>query len=198
MKRTILAMLVLSAAAIAAPGASAQSLVYTASMSGPQEEPPNGSPAVGGATIVIDTAAHTINFSVPFSGMVGYTTTAHIHCCTATPMSGTAGPATALPVLPGFPLDVTSGTYDATLSLLDPATYSPTFLNNNGGSASGAETALMAGLAAGTAYLNIHSSAYPGGEIRGFITLVPEPSSWMMLLAGLGALGFASRRRRKD
>ena len=192
----ILALLVMSAAALAPSAASADTLQYTSSMRGPSEEPPNPSPATGDATIVIDTTAHTMQLTIPFSDLIGYTTAAHIHCCTASPLSGSVAPATTTPSLPGFPLGVTAGTYNATLSLLDPGTYSPAFLSSNGGSPASAEAALLAGLAANTSYLNVHSSTYPNGEIRGFIMLVPEPSSWMMLLAGLGALGWAARSKR--
>jgi hypothetical protein len=45
-------------------------------------------------------------------------------------------------------------------------------------------------------YLNIHSTAFPGGEIRGVITPVPEPST--LALAGLGALGVIRRFRRRN
>jgi hypothetical protein len=39
----------------------------------------------------------------------------------------------------------------------------------NGGTTAGAEAALLAGLEAGQAYLNIHTTMFPGGEIRGFL-----------------------------
>ena len=39
-----------------------------------------------------------------------------------------------------------------------------------------AETTLFNGLFAGTEYLNIHTTAFPGGEIRGFLSPVPEPA----------------------
>ena len=69
----------------------------------------------------------------------------------------------------------------------------PVLLAANGGTAAGAEAALGAGLAAGRSYLNIHTSAFPGGEIRGF--LIPEPAS--LALFGLGFAGLAAARRRQ-
>jgi hypothetical protein len=50
-------------------------------------------------------------------------------------------------------------------------------------------------MAAGEAYWNIHSTTFPGGEIRGFLVAVPEPSS--LALLGLGAVGLAARAWNK-
>jgi hypothetical protein len=49
------------------------------------------------------------------------------------------------------------------------ASYNPAFVTANGGTTAGAEAALLAGLEAGQAYLNIHTTMFPGGEIRGFL-----------------------------
>jgi hypothetical protein len=94
-------------------------------------------------------------------------------------------------------IDTTAHTLSVDISFQDlvgdPTSFSPSFLNNNGGgTAAGAEAALAAGLDAGRAYLNIHSNIYPGGEIRGF--LVPEPGSFILM--GTGVLALALLRRR--
>jgi CHRD domain/PEP-CTERM motif len=47
---------------------------------------------------------------------------------------------------------------------------------------------------AGRAYINFHTTQFPGGEIRGAI--IPEPSSIALLGIGLIACGLVSRRRR--
>ena len=49
------------------------------------------------------------------------------------------------------------------------------------------------------AYINFHTVQFPGGEIRGNILVVPEPSSYAMLLTGgLVLVGFAARRKRRE
>jgi CHRD domain/PEP-CTERM motif len=52
-------------------------------------------------------------------------------------------------------------------------------------------------LLAGDTYLNIHTTAFPGGEIRGFLSAVPDPSTWAMMLIGFAGLGFAFRQSRR-
>ena len=83
-------------------------------------------------------------------------------------------------------------TFDMTLS----GSYNATFITNNGGTASTAMSAFVAALDAGKAYLNIHTSTFGGGEIRGFLTAVPEPASYASFL-GLAALGAVALRRRR-
>jgi hypothetical protein len=99
-----------------------------------------------------------------------------------------------VPVLPGFPTGVTSGSFlNQTFSLLDPAFYNPTFVTNNGGTVAAAEPIFLAGLLAGNTYFNIHTSTFPGGEIRANLAPTPEPGTF--LLVALAASGLALKRR---
>lgn len=168
-------------------------ITYVAQL-GNFENPPTGSAGTGTAVVTIDTAANTLRIQVTFSGLGAPVSDAHIHCCVAPP--GNA--AVAVPgvgALPGFPLGVTSGTYLNTLDTEATSSYRPAFLTASGGTGAGAEAALAAGLASGQAYFNIHTTAFPSGEIRQFLSRVPEPSSLLLILAGLFGLVMARKLR---
>jgi hypothetical protein len=192
MRRLLLAALV--AAGLAISG-TAHAITYVATLTGPGESPPNASPGTGFATVLVDPLANTMEVQVSFSGLLSTTTASHIHCCVAPPTA--TGVATQLPTFTGFPLGVTAGTYDHTFDLLDAATYNPAFVTANGGTTASARSALLTGLAAGFAYLNIHTTQFPSGEIRGFLSAVPEPRSWALMITGFGLAGAALRRRRR-
>jgi hypothetical protein len=172
---------------------SADPISYYAALSGFNENPANASPGTGLTTVTYDAALHTLAVEVVFQSLTGATTASHIHCCVVPP--GNVGVATQLPTFAGFPLGVTAGTYVNVFDLTLASSFNPAFVAANGGTAAGAEAALAAGLAAGQAYLNIHTTAFPGGEIRGFLQPVPEPATITLLGSSL-ALAFAKRRRR--
>jgi len=159
-------------------------------MLGSNEVPPNGSPAVGFTTATI--TGDILDVDVSWSGLTGgLPAAAHIHCCT-TPGTNVnvAVPFTSFPA-------VLSGTYTHSFDLLDQSIYNPDFLNNfGGGTASGAEAALIAGLEAGQAYANIHNATYPGGEIRADLAQIPEPSCMLLMSGGVLGLAAYARRRR--
>jgi hypothetical protein len=170
--------------------------IYTATLSGANESPPNASPGTGTATVTIDTAANTMLVSVTFSGLLGTTTASHIHAPTVDPLTGTAGVATTTPTFTDFPLGVTSGNYSHLFDLLTASSYNPSYVTANGGTIEGARTALLTALATGHAYLNIHTLVVPAGEIRGFLIAVPEPASWLLMLIGFGGIGAVMRCRK--
>ena len=166
----VVPFLALAFALAVAPAAHAAVTTYTATLTGPNESPPNASPGIGQAQVDVDPVAHTMRVVVVFSGLTGTTTASHIHGPTAVPGIGTAGVATTLPTFTGFPLGVTFGNYDHTYDMTLASSYNPSFITANGGTSASAEAALFAAISGGKAYLNIHSSTFGGGEIRGFLT----------------------------
>ncbi len=124
--------------------------VYNFSLDGLQEVPPNASPAFGSISLTVDDLTFDWTLSGTFQDLLSSATAAHIH---------KAPPGVNGPVI--FPLTVTAAT---------------------SGTVSGAGTftaAQLADLIDGQYYVNIHSSTFPGGEIRGQV--VPEPSTLLLL-----------------
>ena len=185
-------VLALVTLALLAPASQAQT--FSVVLNGPNESPANASPGTGTGTVIFDTTAHTMFITVSFTGLTGTVTASHIHAATAVPFTGTAGVATQLPTFTGFPLGVTAGTYTNTFNMALIASFNPTFVTNNGGTAASAETALVAAAVAGKSYLNIHTSTFGGGEIRGFLGTAPEPGTVALALLGLGVLGYRRKR----
>ena len=173
---------------------SAQASVFLYSVSFSDVGEAQASPgATGTGTVSYDNVSQSLTLSANFSGLIGNVTQSHIHV-SPTPFSGSGGIAVTSPSLPGFPTGATSGTYGNTLNLTLTSSFNATYLANNGGTAAGAESAFAAHMAAGRAYWNIHTSFGPGGEIRAFLTAVPEQSS--LALLGLGAAAIAVRSRK--
>lgn len=206
MNRIIRSLAVGLAALVLVPVVHAVTVITSAPLAGTNENPANSSPGTGNGAVTIDNVTHQLRVHVVFSGLVAGTTAAHVHCCTTPPNN--VGVATTMPAFAGFPLGVTAGSLDQTYDTTQASTWNPAYVTANGGTTAGAEAALTAGLAAGQAYLNIHTSTYPGGEIRGFLQpqaqpvqgVIPTLSQWALIgLAILLAAGsfMVLRRRRR-
>ncbi|MDP9413293.1 MAG: autotransporter domain-containing protein [Pseudomonadota bacterium] len=169
------------AIALAAAPAQAQN-VFIADLRGASEVPPAASPASGFALVLFDRSFQTMTVRTTFSGLIANTVDGHIHCC----VPPTANAVVAVGFRPaGFPLGVTGGQFSATFDLNSATIYNPPFRAANGGTAASARTALINGTQAGLSYVNIHTTRFPGGEIRGqlftggdltpqALTLLPE------------------------
>jgi len=143
---------------------------YIANLDGAQD---GGGGRTGTGQVMMYLTGTTLSFSNGlYSGLSGTVTSAHIH--------GPAGiGATAGVIFDLVPTFITTGA-------------------NNGTIAAG-NVALSAGnaanLANGLLYINIHSTTFGGGEIRGQILPIPEPASAALLLIGVACLAIRSSRK---
>ena len=195
MNRTALALLFAASTLVPIGSATAATTVFNADLSGLQEVPPNASPGSGFGIVTIDDTAFTMRVQITFEDLIGLTTASHIHCCA--PVGSNAGMASQTPSFSGFPLGVTSGALDQTFDMTLASSYNAAFITAHGGTPVTAFADLFAAMLAGNTYLNIHTSQFPGGEIRGQLAAVPEPATWAMMLLGFGAVGAVFRRSRR-
>jgi hypothetical protein len=163
-------VLVILVALICTLGSARADQLFNINLFGIQEVPPNASPGSGSGTAFFDSTGLTLTLNVTFSGLTASTTASHIH----TGAVGVAGPV-AVDTSPITTIGATSGTVSGTVSIA--STH-------------------VANLLAGNTYLNIHTTAYPGGEIRGQLVAVPEPTSAALVGLGVIVLGYRLRRKR--
>lgn len=164
-----LRLLAAAALLVAAPMGAQATTTFQAVLGGIQEVPPNASPATGLATVVLNNSQDQITVDVSWTGLLAPASAGHIHG--PAPVGSNAG------VM--FPLAGVSGTSGSIVT--QQFAISPTQVN---------------WLQQGLLYVNIHTSTFPGGEIRGQLTVVPEPSSLLSLAGCLPALGLLKLRRR--
>jgi hypothetical protein len=160
--RTTLLGLAASAALVTMPAtASAQVITLRAQLHGGNENPAVVSGAHGNATVVIDRAAGTIQYTVNIYNLPTGVVASHIHVGSAQ-VNG--------PVILDF--RVVSGTSNdfqlsGTLTAAELRANAQFGINSF-------EDAIFA-IASGVTYVNVHSQANPGGEIRG--QLCPESAA---------------------
>lgn len=175
--------LTLVAAAIAALplAAGAATKVYSFNLDGMQEVPPVATPAAGSAQVTVDDVAGTITFALAAFNLQGDFAAAHIHQAPA----GVNGPVV-------FNLAANADAQGAVTigSFVVPNSYALY------GADKASSFAAAINAAPWNFYLNLHTQAFPGGEIRGQLAPIPEPSAAILLLAGLVLVAGAAQRRR--
>ena len=179
MRKSMIALATMSA--LACGSASAAIDIYNAALLGVNEC--GGSPLTcgtfgdpdgyGGATVMINNLTNEVSWMF-YALNVETPTRGHIHAGAA----GANGP-----IVVTFFEPVSAGPTSGTVNAPGAASITP-----------------------GNAmdfYVNLHTASYPGGAIRGQLMFaktvnppVPEPETYAMMLAGLGVVGWAARRRR--
>ncbi len=196
--RMLLPVGALSLLAFSAAPALAHEHFYDVVLTGAGLSP---STATGTALVTLDLDLVTARVEATFAGLAGTTLGTQLHCCSVLAGSGTAMGAMANTSPAGFPLGAGSGSFDITYDLTDGATYSAAFITASGGMVVDGLNALINGAEAGTVYLSIGSSAFPDGEIRGFLVeqaaAAPEPGTSALMFAGGAALAAWARRHQQ-
>ena len=169
MKPTMFIRVTVAATLLALSGWSqAASYSLYATLDGSQV--PTISPGTGTGLMTYDDATNQLNWNTSFSGLLAGTTAAHFH--------GPAAPGSNAGVQVTMPLGDFLGTTSGTL--IGAATIND---------------AQEAQLLSNLWYINIHTSTYPGGEIRGQVQVVPLPAAVWLFGSGILALGALIRRR---
>jgi hypothetical protein len=141
----------------------------------------------GSGTFTLTLSGTTMTIAGTFQGLSSPSILAHIHG-PAGPLPATAGVIYDFTAPPGglglATLGGTSGSINGSFQLIP----------KRGGAYTVAQQ--MIDLNNGLWYVNVHSETWPGGEIRGQILPVPEPSTWV--LAGLGLCSLLVLRKRRQ
>ena len=159
--KTTLRFVTVTAAAVllTAASASAQVVKMAAVLSPGEETPALLSGAVGTAEVSVDTTNRELSVTLRVFNLPTASTAGHIHVGPR----GVAGP-----VVLDFP-NIPGRTGDFTLSFR----LSQTALRPNAALGINTMDDIIQAITGGNAYVNIHSTTNPGGEIRGQLAVVP-------------------------
>jgi hypothetical protein len=175
MRNIFIGMVCAITAAMSLP-AGASTVTFDANLDGLQESPPNVSPGFGllDGTLTGSSGSFVFTIDGTYSGILGGLTSAAIQ--NAAPGSNGS---TVFPITTAS-FGATSGTFSGTWRF-DDATFPLT-------------DAQAINIQQGNEYVNLRSSVFPSGEIRGQILAVPEPATAMMLTIASSSLMLRRRR----
>jgi CHRD domain len=146
---------------------------FKASLRGLGEAPPVATAATGSFTATLSSDGATLSYTVTYANLNAQVIFSHIHFGLTKEVGGvmvflcgpaagaTGGPPAGFPNPPACP-DATSGTVSGTVTAAN--VVGP----NSQGITPGADfTKVVQAMREGAAYVNVHSTRSPGGEIRG-------------------------------
>ncbi|HVG84963.1 MAG TPA: CHRD domain-containing protein [Vicinamibacterales bacterium] len=145
---------------VGSASAEAQTMRFTALLSGANEVPGIASGSGGTATVTLNTATRAVTYKVDVYNMPSGTTQAHFHV---------GGPGVAGPVVVNF---VVQPNISNDFSISGTATSADLVPRQAQGIGSWDD--FIEALVLGQVYANVHSTVNPGGEIRGQVLPVPE------------------------
>jgi hypothetical protein len=132
-------------------------VTYTATLAGANERPtPITTSATGSWTGTLDQSTNIMTYTLTWTGLTTISNNAHIH-----------GPTPAAPATAGVIVDFNAGGRTLVHGTSGTATGTINFNDNMTATVSG--DSLLKLLNTGFAYVNVHSTTNPGGEILGHI-----------------------------
>lgn len=163
-----LAMILAIAALVAAPASVFAAEPFSATLDGDSEVPPvTGLTASGTASVTISDDESEIAYEVTYQDLTGPVMAAHIHYGDTDEAGGVI-----------FPLAQGASPFSGTLTEAD-------FTPLDGGPQTYEEA--LAEIRAGMTYVNLHTEANQGGEIRGQLRELPDTAAATDLRADSGA-----------